>query len=394
MRTQVGIIGAGPAGLVLARILTLAGIECVVLEARSRDYVERRVRAGVLEHDTAALLTELGVGDRMKVEGLQHHVLNLRFNGHTNPIDLRALTGRGVTVYGQQEVVKDLIAARIAVGDPLLFDAPAIRLDGLDSATPVIHYQHDGAPRELRCDIIAGCDGSYGVSRAAIPRSLLSVYEHQFPVAWLGILAQSPPAPEGLVYAYHPHGFALHSLRTPQITRQYLQVAPDTDLADWPDERVWAELRLRLAAHDVPPLIDGPVLEKSLSPMRSLVAEPLRHGRLVLAGDAAHILPATGAKGLNLAIADVHLLGEALIAQLRQGESGPLDAYSQRALRRIWQVQQFTWSVTTMLHRMPDATPLQDRLQVAHLEYLARSPAAAAAFAENYVGLPLDGDLG
>jgi len=379
VRTQVGIIGAGPAGLVLARLLERRGIDSVVLERRSRSYVEGRVRAGVLEHGTAALLDELGVGGRMRREGMVHRGIELRFGGAGHRIDLEGLTGRTITVYGQQEVVKDLIAARVDAGLPLRFEA---EVTGVDGAT--VSYKHEGAERTLTCDFVAGCDGSHGVAHDALPPGAVRRYEREHPYAWLGILARAPAASEELVYAYHERGFALHSMRTPQIVRLYLQVPPGTDPADWPDERVWDELRLRLGL----PLVAGPVLEKGVTPMRSVVAEPMRHDRLFLAGDAAHIVPPTGAKGLNLAVADVRVLADALAAYYRDGNEELMDAYSATCLRRVWQVQRFSHWMTTMLHRRPGDDPFGHRLQLAELAYVAGSRAAATTLAENYVGLP------
>jgi len=378
VRTQVGIIGAGPAGLVLARLLERAGIASIVIERRSRSYVESRVRAGVLEHDTARLLDELGVGGRMRREGLVHRGVELRFDGEGHRIDLEKLTGRTITVYGQQEVVKDLIAARLDSGAPLLFEAEVTGVDDTEIA-----FRHEAAERLLSCDFVAGCDGSHGVARYCVPAGALHAAERSYPYAWLGILARAPAANEELVYAYHERGFALHSMRTPEIVRLYLQVPPGTDLADWPDARIWDELRTRLGL----PLQEGPVLERGITPMRSVVVEPMRHGRLFLAGDAAHIVPPTGAKGLNLAVADVEVLAAALVAYYREGSTALLDAYSRTCLRRVWQVQRFSNWMTSMLHRHDDDR-FGHRLQLAELAYVTGSTAAATTLAENYVGLP------
>ncbi|AGZ42131.1 4-hydroxybenzoate 3-monooxygenase [Actinoplanes friuliensis] len=378
MRTQVGIVGAGPAGLVLALLLDRAGIDAVVLERRSRSYVESRVRAGVLEHGTADLLDELGVGARMRREGMVHRGIELRFDGTGHRIDLEGLTGRTITVYGQQEVVKDLIAARTGAG-PLHFEAEVTGVDGT-----TITYKHNGVEQRLECDFVAGCDGSHGVARTAIPPEALTVAERVHPYAWLGILARAPAAADELVYAYHERGFALHSMRTPGIVRLYLQVEPGTDLADWPDSRIWDELRTRLGL----PLQEGEVLERGVTPMRSVAVEPMRHDRLFLAGDAAHIVPPTGAKGLNLAVSDVRVLAEALTAYYRDSSETLLDAYSEICLKRVWQVQRFSNWMTTMLHRRPGDDHFGHRVQLAELAYVTGSTAAATTLAENYVGLP------
>jgi p-hydroxybenzoate 3-monooxygenase len=395
MRTQVGIVGAGPAGLFLAHLLHREGIDSVILERRPREYVESRVRAGVLEHGTAALLDELGVGARMRREGMVHHGLELRFDRAGHRIDLSALTGgKAITVYGQQEVVKDLIAARLATGAPMLFDAEVTALAGLTGDRPVIHVKRDGAEQDLECDFVAGCDGFHGVSRTAIPPAELTVHERVYPFAWLGILAQAPAGTDELIYTNHERGFALHSMRTPEILRLYLQVPPDTDLADWPDARIWDELNTRFATDAGFTLTEGPVLDKGVTPMRSFVTEPMRYGRLFLAGDAAHIVPPTGAKGLNLAVADVRVLAEALTAYYRRGDPGPVDRYSARCLRRVWRVQHFSWWMTTMLHRLAGDDEFGHRLQLAQLAYVTRSTAAATTLAENYVGLPWDWGTG
>ena len=385
MRTQVGIVGAGPAGLLLAHLLHLRGIDSVVVERRSREYVERRIRAGVLEHGTVDLLREVGLADRLLRDRMVHEGLELLFDGTGHRIALTELSGRQITIYGQHELVKDLVAARLATGRPLLFETGAIGLSDLDTAAPVVH----GADFELRCDFVAGCDGSHGVSRPSIPDGVLTSYERDYPYAWLGILAQAPPSSEELIYAYHDRGFALHSMRSPQITRMYLQVTPDEDVELWPDERIWAELRTRLARHDGFTLADGPILEKAVTALRSAVVDPMRYGRLFLAGDAAHIVPATGAKGLNLAVADVNVLAEALGEFYATGREDLLDAYSQRCLRRVWRVQHFSWWMTSMLHKAPDADPFSHQLQLSQLRYVTSSRAAATSLAENYVGLPL-----
>jgi p-hydroxybenzoate 3-monooxygenase len=392
LRTQIGIVGAGPAGLVLAHLLHRQGIDSVVLERQSREHVERRVRAGVLEHGTVDLLTEIGLADRLMRERMVHHGLELLFEGEGYRIPLRDLSGQDITIYGQHELVKDLIAARIATGEPLLFEVEDVVLAGLDGVTPTISFTEGGVRRELHCDIVAGCDGFHGISRDNVPDGAATYYEREYPFAWLGILAQARPSSEELIYAYHDRGFALHSMRSPEITRLYLQVRPDEPLAEWPDERIWTELRTRLARHQGAwTLADGPILEKGITAMRSFVMDPMRYGRLFLAGDAAHIVPPTGAKGLNLAVADVLVLAEALDVWFRSGNPALLDAYSQTCLRRVWRVQHFSWWMTSMLHRAPDADPFTHQLQLSQLRYLTSSRAAATSLAENYVGLPLPG---
>jgi p-hydroxybenzoate 3-monooxygenase len=390
MDTQVGIVGAGPAGLLLAHLLRLRGIESVVLEARSRAYVEARVRAGVLEQGTVDLLTESGVADRLHREGLVHHGLELRFDGQGHRIDLSELTGgRAITVYGQQEVVKDLIAARLDAGGELLFEVSDVALDGLESETPRVRFRHEGGEQELRCAFVAGCDGFHGVCRDAIPPEALSVYEREYPFAWLGILAEVAPSSEELIYCHHERGFALHSMRSPRLTRLYLQCAPDEEIEEWPDARIWEELQARLATSDGWTLGEGPIVEKGVTPMRSFVVEPLRFGCLFLAGDSAHIVPPTGAKGLNLAVADVRVLSEALAAWFARGDAAGLDAYSATCLRRVWRVQHFSWWMTSMLHRFPGDDPFEAQLQRSQLRYVSTSRAAATTLAENYVGLEL-----
>jgi len=390
MRTQVGIVGAGPAGLVLAHLLQRRGIESVVLENRSRDYVEKRVRAGVLEYGTVQLLTETGVGDRLRREGLVHTGVELRFDGQGHRIPFDELTGgRSITVYGQQEVVKDLIRARLEAGAPLLFGVADVSLHGVDSPTPSIRFRADGQDQELQCDVIAGCDGFHGVSRDSVPAGVLTGYERAYPFAWLGILAKAPPSSEELIYTYHERGFALHSMRSPQVTRLYLQCDPDDELAAWPDERIWDELHARLATRDGFTLTEGPVLEKGITGMRSVVLEPMQYGRLFLAGDAAHIVPATGAKGLNLAVADVWVLARGLAEFYRTGSAAELDRYSATCLRRIWRGQHFSWWMTSMLHRFRGDDEFGHRLQLSQLAYVTSSRAAATTLAENYVGLPL-----
>ncbi|MGZ8634274.1 MAG: 4-hydroxybenzoate 3-monooxygenase [Solirubrobacteraceae bacterium] len=386
--TQVAIVGAGPAGLLLAHLLHQEGIESVVLEARSRDYVEQRVRAGVLEHDTVQTLTSAGVGDRLQREGLVHEGIELRFGGRGHRIDLHALTGgRTITVYGQQEVVKDLIAARLEAGGELLFEVGDTSVHDLESERPAVRYTHGGAEHELRCDVIAGCDGFHGICRPSIPEGALTVYEREYPFAWLGILARARPSSEELIYANHERGFALHSMRSPEITRLYLQCEPDEDLDEWPDERIWEELQTRFALDEGFSLNEGEIFERGVTPMRSFVVEPMCFGRLFLAGDAAHIVPPTGAKGLNVAVADVRVLAQALAGFYRDGDDNGLDAYSEHCLRRVWRVQHFSWFMTSMLHRPAGQDPFEAQLQHAQLQYVCASRAAATTLAENYVGL-------
>jgi p-hydroxybenzoate 3-monooxygenase len=387
-RVPVVIVGAGPAGLVLSQLLDLAGIDSVVLEVRSRHYVEHRVRAGVLEHPTVELLCGIGAGDRLRREGMEHEGVTLRFDGADHRIDFRALTGRSITVYGQQEVVKDLIALRLGAGGDLRFEAAEVAVHDVEGDAPSVTYVDVvGVRHRLHCDVAAGCDGFHGVCRPSIPAGRLQAYDKEYPFAWLGILAKAAPVHHELIYANTERGFALYSMRSPEVTRLYLQVAPDEDLAAWPDARIWEELHLRLA-RDSFALNEGPVLEKGITAMRSFVAEPMRHGRLFLAGDAAHIVPATGAKGMNLAIADVAVLAEALEAFLKRGATDGLDAYSDRCLRRVWRAEHFSWFMTSMFHRFPDADPFDRRLQLSQLRYVATSEAAATSLAENYVGLP------
>jgi len=387
--TQVGIVGAGPAGLLLSHLLHLAGIDSVVLENRTRDYVEHRVRAGVLEQGTVDLLTQAGLGERLHREGLKHHGIELRFGGRGHRIDMTRLTGgRSIVVYGQQEVVKDLIAARLAAGGALLFGVSDLSVHDLDQNAPSIRCRHDGEELIVRCAIVAGCDGFHGVCRGAIPAGVLSVFERVYPFAWLGILAKAPPTHEELIYAYHERGFALYSMRSPEITRLYLQVPPDEDIALWPDARIWSELRTRLETDDGWKLEEGPVLEKGITGMRSYVTEPMQYGRLYLAGDSAHIVPPTGAKGMNLAVADVRVLARALTRFFDGGRDDLLAAYSQTCLQRVWRAEHFSWWMTSMLHRFPDDDGFGQRLQRSQLDYVVSSPAAAASLAENYVGLP------
>jgi p-hydroxybenzoate 3-monooxygenase len=385
MRTQVGIVGAGPAGLLLAHLLGRQGIASVVLEARSREYIERRVRAGVLEQGTVDLLVASGLGERLQREGLVHHGIELRFGGRGHRIAFDELAGgRGITVYGQQEVVKDLLRAREAAGALPRFEVADVRLADLESDAPAIRFTHDGAEHELRCDAIAGCDGSHGVCLPSIPAGELTVYEREYPFGWLGILAEVAPSTEELIYARHERGFALHSMRTPQLSRFYLQCEPDADPDDWPDARIWDELRARLSLD----LAEGPIVEKGVTPMRSFVVEPMQHGRLFLAGDAAHIVPPTGAKGLNLAVADVRVLAEALCAFLADGDDAGLRAYSDTCLRRVWRAEHFSWWMTSMLHRFPGGSEgFEAKLQRSQLDYVTSSRAAATTLAENYVGL-------
>jgi p-hydroxybenzoate 3-monooxygenase len=390
MRTQVGIVGAGPAGLLLSQLLHLAGIESVIFERRSREYVEGRIRAGVLEQGTVDLLDEAQVGARMHQVGLVHEGIELSFGGTRHRIDFRALTGKAVTVYGQTEVTKDLINARLAAGGKIMFEAEDVTVHDFEGDRPKIRFRQDGKAQELACDFIGGCDGFHGVCRTRVPQDGLTVYERTYPFAWLGILAETPPVSDELIYCHHERGFALFSMRSPTLSRLYIQCAPDERLDEWPDERIFDELRLRLGGDLADALQPAPSLEKSITPMRSFVAAPMRFGRLFLAGDAAHIVPPTGAKGLNLAAADVSVLARALAAFYASGRTDLIEAYSETCLRRIWKAQRFSWWMTSMLHRFPGRDPFDDRLQLAELDYVTGSTAAATALAENYVGLPLD----
>jgi p-hydroxybenzoate 3-monooxygenase len=386
VRTQVAIVGAGPAGLILAGLLHAAGIESVVLEDRSRAYVEARIRAGVLEHGTVELLERAGVADRLHREGIVHGGINLQFDGERHHVPLQELAGgRTIVVYGQTEIVKDLIADRLARGLPLLFEVDDVSVHDFDGDAPFVCFEHEGTRHRLDCDIVVGCDGFHGVCRPAIAE-VLRTFEREYPFGWLGILVDAPPSSEELVYAHHPRGFALLSLRSPTRSRLYVQCAPDEDVAEWPDGRVWEELRVRTALPGWS-LNEGPVLEKGITGMRSFVAEPMQHGRLFLAGDAAHIVPPTGAKGLNLAAHDVGVLADALVAWYRSGDREQLDAYSDTCLRRVWRAEHFSWWMTSMLHRHPDADGFDERLQLSQLRYVTASHAAAQSLAENYVGL-------
>ncbi len=389
MRTQVGIIGAGPAGLMLSLLLYREGIDSVVLESRGRAEIESTIRAGVLEQGTVDLMTEMGLDERMKREGFVHHGIELRFDGEGHRIDLFELTnGRAITLYPQHEVLKDLIAARLDQGGSLLFNVKNVQLSGVDSHQPAIHFMHENAQVELRCDFIAGCDGFHGVSRSSIPEQVQTVYSRVYPFGWLGILMQARPSAHELIYAYSELGFALVSTRSPELQRMYIQCDPRDDIADWSDEMILEQLQVRLATKDNWRLITGPVIQKSILTMRSFVIEPMQFGRLFLAGDAAHIVPPTGAKGLNLAVADVRHLARALAAFCKERDEHLLAAYSATCLRRVWRAEHFSWWMTSMLHRFPDEDIFYQRMQRSQLHYTVSSRAASTSLAENYAGLP------
>ncbi|GGY23290.1 4-hydroxybenzoate 3-monooxygenase [Streptomyces djakartensis] len=392
MRTTVGIIGAGPAGLLLARLLHVAGIDSVVLESRDRAYVERRQRAGILEQGTADVLRAAGAGERMDREGMRHDGIELRFDRRRHRVDFPALTGgRSVMVYAQTEVCKDLIALQLRDGGPLLFEAEALAVEDADTDTPRVRFRHEDREDVLECDYVVGCDGFWGVARKAVPAGLTQVFERTYPFGWLGILADVPPSHDELVYARHDRGFALLSMRSPSVSRLYLQVPDGTDAAEWSDEDIWDELERRFETADDWRLERGPITQKSVTPMRSYVHEPMRHGRLFLAGDAAHIVPPTGAKGLNLAVGDVVTFARALTHQKETGSPELLDAYSDTCLRRVWQAERFSYDMTTLLHTAPGATGFENRLQLARLERIASSRAAGTDLAEGYTGLPFGG---
>lgn len=390
MRTQVGIIGAGPAGLLLSHLLAQHGITSIIIESRSRADIESTIRAGVLEQGTVDLLTEAGLADRMLREGHVHHGIELRFEGQGHRIDLSELTGgRAITVYAQHEVIKDLVKARLDAGGQILFEAQDVRLADLDGKTPAIHFRHADQGRTITCDFIAGCDGFHGVSRPTIPAARKTEYERKYHFGWFGILVEAPPSSKELIYASHERGFALVSTRSETIQRLYFQCDPKDDVANWPDERIWEELDRRLASDDGWKVKQGRIFQKGIIAMRSFVVEPLQYGRLFLAGDAAHIVPPTGAKGLNLAAADVKVLARALDRYYSGGHETLLDRYSDTVLRRIWRSEHFSWWMTSMLHRFPDGDRIQQRFQLAELRNVATSQAAATLLAENYVGLPM-----
>jgi p-hydroxybenzoate 3-monooxygenase len=391
IRTQVGIVGAGPAGLLLGHLLHINNIDSLILENRSRDHVIDRVRAGVLEQGTVDLLMAMRVGERLHREGLRHNGLYISFLGERHHIDMAALTGgKAITVYGQNEVVRDLIDARVATSRPLYFEAEDVIVGALESSSPVIRFRHDGVEREIHCDYIAGCDGFHGTCRPSIPEGALAIYERPYPFGWLGILAEAAPSSDELVYTCHERGFALFSMRSPAITRLYFQVPPDEPLEDWSDDAIWHEMLTRMTTRDGWKPRVGRIVQKSVTPMRSFVAAPMRHGHLFLAGDAAHIVPPTGAKGLNLAASDVLVLARALKAFYERGRTDWLDAYSAVCLRRVWKAQRFSWWMTTTLHRSPDDTVFDHQRQIADLDYLTSSRAAMTSLAEQYVGLPME----
>jgi p-hydroxybenzoate 3-monooxygenase len=391
MRTRVAIIGAGPAGLLLSLLLSREGIDSIVLENRGREEIESTIRAGVLEQGTVDLMMEMGIGERMKREGFVHHGIELRFDGSGHRINLYELTnGRAITLYPQHEVIKDCVAARLKQGGEILFNVRDVQLFDVSSQEPVIRFFHENEQIELQCDFIAGCDGFHGVARSSFPAAIQRVFTRNYPFGWLGILMQTPPSAKELIYAYHERGFALVSTRSPELQRMYLQCDPNDDIANWSDATILEELQIRLATSDNWQLLDGPITQKSILAMRSFVIEPMQYGRLFLAGDAAHIVPPTGAKGLNLAVADVRYLARALTVFYNQRQAHLLEAYSITCLRRVWRAEHFSWWMTSTLHRFPDDDSFQQRIQRAQLEYTVSSRAASTSLAENYVGLPFD----
>ncbi len=390
-KVQVAIIGSGPSGLLLGQLLYKAGIDNIILEQRSKEYVLARIRAGIIEQITQDLLDEAGVGTRMHREGLVHHGIELAFKGERHRIDMHRLTGgKSVMVYGQTEITHDLMDAREAEGLPTEYEAAHVSIHDFDGARPRVRYEKDGRTHEIECDFIAGCDGFHGVCRASVPAQAIKTYERVYPFGWLGILSDTPPVSDELIYTHHERGFALCSMRSPTRSRHYVQVPLTEKVEDWSDERFWDELRARLDPVAAQRLVTGPSIEKSIAPLRSFVAEPMRFGRLFLAGDAAHIVPPTGAKGLNLAASDVRYLSRALIEHYREGSSAGLDHYSEKALRRIWKAERFSWYMTSLLHRFPEHGEFGHKIQEAELDYLVHSEAASTSLAENYVGLPFE----
>jgi len=387
MRTQVGIVGAGPAGLMLARLLHLAGIESVILENRSRDYIENRIRAGLIEHWAVDLLTEVGAGARLKREGIAHWGINIGINGDLHRIDFKKLVDKRVTIYGQQEVVKDLVVQRLADSGPLLFEVDGVSVHDVTGARPKIRFSHNGKAQEIDCDFIAGCDGFHGICRPSIPDGVLSTFERDYPFGWLGILSESPPPDHELIYSYTDRGFALYTMRSANLARLYLQCDHDEEIENWPDARIWDELHKRIGG--ARKLAEGAMLQKGVTPMRSFVVEPMQYGRLYLAGDSAHIVPPTGAKGMNLAFADVVFLSRALEAFYSKRQEELLQGYSAQCLRRVWKAQRFSWWMTQIMHRFPHESAFDRRRQLADLDYLTSSESAARSLAEQYVGLPL-----
>lgn len=388
MRTQVAIIGGGPAGLLLGQLLHRYGIDNVIFERKDRDYILARIRAGVLEQGTVGLLDEVGVAERLHHDGLIHHGIELAFGGARHRIDMTRATGKTVTVYGQTEVTRDLMDARIKAGLTTVYDAGNVSLHNFESDQPRVRYVKDGATHEVACDFIAGCDGFHGVSRQSVKPDALKIFERVYPFGWLGLLSETPPVSPELIYNNHERGFALCSMRSMHRSRYYLQCKLDDHIDNWPDDRFWDELKLRLDPEAVDHLVTGPSIEKSIAPLRSFVAEPMRFGRLFLAGDAAHIVPPTGAKGLNLAASDVHYLSTALREFYADKSPAGIDDYSRRALSRVWKAERFSWWMTSMLHRFPDTDAFSSRIQIAELNYLIESDAAKTSLSENYVGLP------
>jgi p-hydroxybenzoate 3-monooxygenase len=388
LKTQIGIVGAGPAGLMLSHLLHLAGIESIIVENRSREYCETRVRAGLMENWVADMLVETGVGERMKREAMVHDGIYIQFQGQAHHIDFSKLVDKRVFIYDQKEVVTDLIARRLADGGAIHFEVDNTSVHDFDGDRPKIRFRANGRDQEIECEFIAGCDGFHGIARPSIPAAALSGFDRVYPFGWLGILSQSPPPEKELIYSYHERGFALFTMRGPELSRLYLQCEPDEDINEWSDARIWEELHARLGG--VRPLTEGKILQKGVTPMRSYVTEPMRHGRLFLAGDAAHIVPPTGAKGMNLAMADVRVLAQSLVAYVRSGSSDMLDAYSNTCLKRVWKAQRFSWWMTQLLHVDPTYSAFDRRRQMAEIDYVTSSETGAKSLAENYVGLPFN----